>query len=241
MQIIGGKDYYDYGAAFGVDKLRVFERKERIISADEYSQLNTGVKMNIGRAFNVYYLHKPSGKSENVFHRCSSRFEMRSYPVFFAGKVYYGIYVFDAKDYNLSRFNRFFWNMEEFNVWYELGTPKGKFTSKKILAGEHWFLGETPTFKVVELNNKQVDSFVENKISIMYPHPDDWKNISINGCALQDIRFATCLDATQAFQLLDQWVGGRLIQGQPMIQLEDKYKIAKHGMDETSFRKPKEK
>jgi hypothetical protein len=42
------------------------------------------------------------------------------------------------------------------------------------------------------------------------------------------------------FQEIDMWVGGRLASaGAEMIEIPDEVRLAKHGMDRTSFRRPK--
>lgn len=63
-----------------------------------------------------------------------------------------------------------------------------------------------------------------------------------NSDSLKDYDFIKVLDPVQAFQRISMWVGGVLPKpGAQMVQItDDKVKLAKHGMDHTSFRKPKE-
>ncbi len=66
---------------------------------------------------------------------------------------------------------------------------------------------------------------------------------TVNSDTLKDYDFVKVVDPVRAFQELSMWVGGVLPKpGNPMVQItDDKVKLAKHGMDATSFRTPPQK
>ena len=67
---------------------------------------------------------------------------------------------------------------------------------------------------------------------------DELRTLGYYGGPLDAVFGQLTQDAVTAFQELDMWMSGALgMPGAPMVEIDDKYRMAKHGMDKWSFRK----
>jgi hypothetical protein len=79
---------------------------------------------------------------------------------------------------------------------------------------------------------------VEKRIALMLV-----RNTSIVlNPSLKSLEFFRRMGAQEVFQELEMYLGGILApENRPMVSIEDKYRIAQHGFDKHSFRRPPQK
>lgn len=111
----------------------------------------------------------------------------------------------------------------------------------------YWSNNTEEYFKNVPVHSSVVELCQDKRITIAYVAQkqmiEGWDNkIILDGVHLGRMGFATCVDPTTCFQNIYSWVSGVLSDNSNrMVQITDeKIMLKKHGMDHTSFRKPKE-
>lgn len=260
MRIIGGNDYYDSAAAYGIDPGIVFVRHP--------FDLTKGDMNRLGRySTPSFYLREKvaetnwAGEQAYRMGTIGKKKVGVSVPyLFFCGKVYTGIVVQVEEDrFSLnSKVTTYrFWKPEKFEAFLEENNWEVK--------AESWHFGEYQTtslggqFKIHTLEGDAFQCLLEKQITIAtltnnYPNrynkqgrvlnnlddPSDW---AANGDTLKELEFQKAIDPVTAFQEIAQWVGGTLASyGPNTVEItDDNVKIAKHGMDKWSFRKKTDK
>lgn len=257
MRIIGGKDYYDSASAYGVDPGIVFVRDGfkltesvmdkignysgptvRLVHADDanskipqYKQRSISTE-NYGR----------SGTINNVY------YSMTGIAVHFCGKVYFGLEINEGSSIPVTHY---FWSFNKLKKW---AAERGLDARAQV----HFWNRKndnTDPFRVIELSESQIQAMIENNIAIaIRKSPGDrkgWRDTGwgesdsgwVANCdGLKEIGFQSALDPYTAFQELSMWVGGTLVTNGPntVTITDNNIKIAKHGFDKFSFRKPKQ-
>lgn len=64
------------------------------------------------------------------------------------------------------------------------------------------------------------------------------KGVAIINPSLIDMQFGKVMDAPTVFQTVQFYLTNQLVKTKETLEIEDKYRIAQHGFDETSFRHP---
>lgn len=250
MRLIGGKDYYDNGLAFGRDDTITFVRGR----ADDPSNTHEGTIPDIQLGFRMNV--KKIGKiptSWNVSRkgwRIDYPLAISKMVVVVAGKRYNGIRVIEDKVHY-----HYFWTKADLDGYLrERGlavstSPQWEWTRKKTYTDEERV---TEWFDSKDISKLTYDWVISNRATILFavPNPnapvygkDDPYTYQFDTDCLKSIEFYRRLDPVQAFQEIQMWIGGVLPKpGPAMVEItDDKIKAAKHGMDKWSFRKPPEK
>ena len=258
MRIVGGKDYYDSASAYGIDPTIVFVRDSRLLTKGDMSRLHgaggasltfkdeDGVRFVPGE-HSYWYNTSKLTRSGRV---CTGSL----HGVVFCGKAYQGLTIEERDERTgLLVQSTHIWHANAARKWAErFGmTAYASYTGRR----ENHTLEDC--FTVHTLEEKYVSAMVEMGISIMVkraepehvnyaPLTKAWNETDSGWRAdcdgLKDIGFQSALDPVTAFQELSMWVGGTLSSRAPKtVEItDDKIKIAKHGMDHTSFRRPKQ-
>jgi hypothetical protein len=213
MRIIGGRDYYDSATSFGVDKTVVYNRKSQFGKIEEFE--------NNGFIF--------------ILHRIDISYSEFFYPilVFFAGKLYTG-YRFDGY-YSENSYT--VWSYDELMSILNIKYPYYNIQNYKLkMIKDHFDL---------KITKSQLDYLIKNKITILTFDIENYHDgymVTIENSNLKNHQFYKVLDPYTAFQEISMWVGGVLTNNPPkMVEITDERVIlVKHGMDHTSFRKPKQ-
>jgi len=251
MRIIGGKDYYDSGLAYGRDESLVFVRL-RHSTADPLKMYEVPLTCPKALAINSGRGPITSRAASRMF-ASESRDTMLPLYVWFAGKRYGAVLYESAPNYGFtarpayddggthsSRRQRWFWNCESFLSFL---------AEKKMSLREptRWNK-DSITTETIALHfsgngsDAERDWLIENGVAIVIPNvgyqkQDGW---FLNTDGLKDIDFVKALDPFTAFQELSMFVGGVMARpDRPTVEITDnKIIAAKHGFDEWSFRKP---
>lgn len=176
--------------------------------------------------------------------------------VVFCGKTYRGmkcrrttkLSVVQVPSYGVETEVKVFYNykeMEEYLALYEMKMPEEKryywqtdYTNEKLKT----FLDSQGTSELSEycITNRFVTLTLNVGFDV-YDPSNSRRFWTANG-QLSDTQFYKIFDPYMAYQELDMFISGTLPQSTAMpIQIEDKYRIAQHGFDKHSFRKPKQK
>lgn len=248
MRIIGGSDYYDSGMGLGHDDHTVFVReKERHMppkDAEAAGLAGGTFKLGIedaarGRLISRdYWGCYGIGGEEHRIARVSA---------VVAGKRWNGACV-SRWSFATNQEKLFFWTEAAFADW--LARHGLRIYRPKPRDGRGWdggWASAGETFGPQELPKQATDALIAGGVAVMtYAEAADrrqggseWR---VNGDDLKDVQFYKVLDAYTVFQELDMWIGGVLASsGRPVVEItDDKVKIAKHGFDSGSFRKPKQ-
>lgn len=262
MRIIGGKDYYDHGLAYGVDDQITFVRTGRKIRDSEFPVKMTGGAPEI----DILSDDRPRWRRDRGNSRGKGQaweyrgmtLEAGSVHVVFCGRYYSGVRVYytdkeiapyDKKDWQRNTF----WDEESFNRFLkkygaEISTPE---KNKKRI-----YLTDSDRYKPCDcrdLTDEEKSAIITMGITVAVSTNEDLENIGdgtgrdyrfwqVDSDCLKTVDFIKVLDPVRAFQEISMWVGGVLPKpGNPMVQIVDE-KIRQHkaGMDKTSFRRAKE-
>lgn len=224
MRIIGGKDYYDTAMAYGADPDLVFDRTGFTVDEDDcpfFTDFGLELKYK-GRWYD---------------RRRNDGINFKIVTVFFAGKLYAGIRVYE----NYLTGTKFFWDEEKFLAYLEENDFK---------IGEKtwiWNAHKTTEFEFMkrDADKKELDWAVTNKVAIA-THIEENRGSkkrywTCNSANLKDVGFPKVLDPYTAFQELSMFVGGVLPRDpNPMVELTEKEVVAKHGFNKWSFRRHKD-
>lgn len=256
MRIIGGKDYYDGAAAYGIDPGIVFVRKEvRLTNAD---------MDRIGRYASQAWSLRPDTDEEPSY-KVSNQWRMGNFApglnvkatapiLIFCGKVYSGVFVTITEGTGIHevKTEHRFWNAEKFDAFLK---ERGWRTSSSLYYGEHGYTKLEEKFAAVDLKDDALQCVLEKQIVCVTPkqlpldlnrpyyrsragwleQPSDYV---ANTDTLKDWDFQKAFDPVAAFQEISQWVGGALASHGPnIIEIQDDViKAHKAGFDKWSFR-----
>lgn len=268
MRIIGGRDYYDSGLAYGQDESLIFLRNgDRKFHEDEI-EAAVGLNDRVinatlrGNATDPRYrgYRNPGFHTLESFDYKSCRYDVNGGHVVLCGVLYNAIWIRKSKiNSALPGEEKWFWTddalrqyAEEHDLALDEGQPRiairyahPKSREVTVQTLEEWL---TP----VKLTGEAREFLVRERITIA--HRIGWANGSYSGRSdkmtwnidsdgLKEMDFAKAVDPYTAFQEISMWLGGVIPRnGPPMVEItDDKIKIAKAGFHHpTSFRKPKE-
>jgi hypothetical protein len=230
MKIVGGHDYWDSAAAYGVDKTVTLVRNSNLEKADfstnEFffpsirvattekrdKRLNIGTIMCTGAVFPFVY-----------------------------EEIWNGTHWQNAIMYDVSDIIEKYPDMDDHSVWW--GSHKEDYL---------WFCNQ-PAFQ----EKAVIDFLCKHNAAFALIFPEEyshggwnWRqtnepihkksNVWINPSNLKAWDFFKIKDSFTMFMEVDQWVSGVLPQNKETVILSDKSKIVKAGFDlKTSFRKAK--
>jgi hypothetical protein len=245
MRIVGGRDYYDSALAYGHDEHTTYVRGRDELPVPEAEE------MGIETAGVVIALHPAGGApTRHVYYPEYGTFvsatvrgvhhELNFTTVLACGKRYRGIRIDRWSADPAQGETVHFWSrprleawLAEHGLWYET-----------IRGGDDldaWFQPE-------ELPARVQAAIIARGWTILVHDPGGswygrgtglWR---VDQPVLKQVEFYRVVPPNVMFQEIDMWVGGRLASaGAEMIPISDEIRLAKHGMDKTSFRKPKQR
>ena len=264
MRIIGGKDYYDSAVAYGIDPGVVFVRNSQSLTNGQMEKIGAPVG-NYVKIYTrkEYFSSKPKWAKKSMAIGSSSemssatldgtRYYFENMPVIFCGKAYAGLRIAESS-YSRASNETFIWTLDKLVKWCD---DRDLYYDFEIPYWESKRSNSTP-FSPCSLREDTVQTLIDLRLSIVtkqsngfypgYSKKDriDWLERESgwygNCDGLGDINFQSVVDPYTAFQELSMWVGGTLSSsnGPNTVTItDDKVKIAKHGFDQSSFRKPK--
>lgn len=258
MRIIGGKDYYDSAIAYGIDPGIVFVRDSRKLDNGQMDGLagHVGISLSLVKTedVNKFYTERKMVSADR-YHNSRTidgvKYFLQEQNVIFCGKIYRGLILTEWPKNN-EKVVTTFWSLSKLQKWAaDRDMVVKKNTSFWNRAKE---FDEDP-FTPQDLPRDEIDKMIEINASILIQtgEPDTsigkgrigWAECDSGWIAdcdiLKDIGFQSALDPYSAFQELAMWVGGTLATNGPntVTITDNNVKIAKHGFDKFSFRKPK--
>jgi hypothetical protein len=172
----------------------------------------------------------------------TGRWHFNEVYVIFCGKKYVGLKCEHSPTYNLAKNGlamhpqedtQVFWDKDEFVKWSE-----EKFKLVPVIEDVNgWRQYDNELFTAKDVSKSEYSTLIKHRISIaIYISTTNQWGIDFAG--LQDLQFYRVFPAVDAFQELDMWMSGALgMPGNPMVEVSDDVRMAKHGMDKWSFRK----
>lgn len=232
------KDYYDgVAGTLGIDKTIVYNRHIQEVDLNDVP--------NIFKRKSSVYSKQDESPIMKMIHTmlkkeyCDKYCGASHFVIGFCGKLYPG-----WKFYKEIKNRKNFWDTEVSTM----------ITYDSDFAREHFI--ESFWGNKFDDNLKYVKNYDPIEIFRLFDAPSflfdaDYKRTSSNmnekthkfliNPILKDYEFYTLFDSFQAFQEISMFLSGVLgSRENDIIQVEDKYKIAQHGFDKWSFRKPPE-
>lgn len=250
MRIIGGHDYYDTALSYGHDENTVFVRGDETLSIEDAKAIGLE-RSKLKGTLELESKKKPRRRRRShswsyLWRRdWDDQVETRNiaysitYPtVIVCGKRFQGVRV-EAEDLRSDRRykTQWFWTHERFAEW----------VTKAGLEFVEARKGELEAyFETTDLPKTLLGEVISRGWSILVNdegRPDgrlgrDGAPWMIDPDVLGELAFYRAMDPVLLFQEIDMWLGGVVASSdKEMIEISDADKIAKHGMDETSFRK----
>lgn len=237
MRIIKGNDYYDGCLAYGRDPNLIFVRQGEEYTGKilpkpfDFLQLsdNMGRLKYLKNHKNVGFSYYSMNYEHHIFYK-NEKYKIYCHPykIWIAGISYKGL--------------KLCINNNVFNIWNELSLNKEleKMGLYYCDMPSKWRLFSINTNNIFEGgNNDDLKFMLENKYTIMTLELMDFQKLKliIDGDNLKKFDFQKIMDPYRAYQEIAMWLGNLPKEGAPMIMLDNKTKIEKHGFDfKTSFR-----
>lgn len=232
------KDYYDSALGVtGIDKSIVYDRKiieleNKEIPLDAYKPLLSNINMKGGfERQHIFYLNKSETKYKDVEY----------FLIGFCGKYYLGFkFYYLVENDLLQHYNvDFKYDLNEIKKHLDLNNHKkyswkrrgDQFESLVKAVNEYdsdviFRKYNTPCFVYHYATKISKSNRVGRKLLTINPN-------------LKDFEFAKVVDPFSAFQEIQMYISGVLgVNEKPVITVSDKDRIAAHGFDKWSFRKP---
>ena len=224
MRIIGGHDIYDGPAADWHDDL-VWNRGDGRPDKAQEKVLRTIAPTNARESYVLAGSRPRLIRSDRI----QAGRDMYSiyYPVLFlCGKIHRGIRLNSVQE------ELFFWRKEAFEAWLE----------EKNLEKRRTFAGETNyPFETSELTPNQERPFLDARIVLAWAthRSHDSMHWQVNTEGLRHLEIGKLMPPAEIAQEIIRYVGSRMVEPDPAkITVSEDIRLAKHGMDKTSFRKP---
>lgn len=243
MRIIGGRDYYDSAMAYGHDTHTTYVRGSGLLHGSDAEDLG------IERAEHVVSLLAPGrDRAEYLFDVVNNAFTsatlrgvhfQHNYTTVIAcGWRRQGIRLAAWRHEPGDGTVQYAWSRSRLDAWAaEHGLRAAPLRTTAEL--DAWF---EPT----PVSNAVLDAMIARRWTVLVHDPRACWYESGHGAwevdqpVLKEVEFFRAVPPNVMFQEIDMWVGGRLASGgAEMLEISDEVRLAKHGMDRTSFRKPK--
>lgn len=228
-------DYYDAVQTQGQDRTMVFVREEQEFSQAHREKRCPPVYANFlaqmaGQAPRVRDLRKASERYSRVF--------ISAGVILFAGRLYPFAEATCALRGSLaSEPSRFIYDFQELVALL----AEHNFDLEESDRPKYSYWRGTQTWSWKEFfalsgSERMMDEAVSQRWAIL-----SWeaRGDMLRICPrLHDLQFFRKLDAWQAYQELSMFLGNLAAPERNTVQIEDKYRIAQHGFDKWSFRRP---
>src|ERR1043166_791817 len=252
--MVGGKDYYDHGLAYGLDPGIVYVRTGRLVRQDDWRK--RGGPYPTGGAPAAQPAARGGAETKGTNHSGLSPGVLHGAPPGKNGGNWkHRLYWTSETFWDANSLGRY---LAKCGMTLNATTRQGQ-TPLSRLSNKHSDDNRYRPFARYKLTGPALDVVMEDRVAVATLTEDDiaefedrsysaarrvqdhqWR---VDDDTLKDVQFGKVLDPVRAFQELSMWVGGVLPRpGPPMVQITDpKVLLAKAGMDKTSFRKPPEK
>lgn len=248
MRIISKfRDYYDSALAHGADMALVYAR-ETVERQCVYDALGETLDMKTApRAESHDGTRRwgPAGSTsfEDDLTPCVLLFCGKAYPLIERGRTWNGpgeglwtLEAVDAAAEEMFKPEVFARYMNTKRSPYDL-IGRRQFVRTQV---EDFLAGTVPDERVGEIHHIHQCPVILYRAGTRYSKGEvaGHGDTILNPC-LRDLGFFRIKDAYAAFQEISMYLGGVLKTNEnPMVSISDKDKVAKHGMDEWSFRRP---
>ena len=259
------QDYYDSALGYGIDEQCHYKRETVEHPAVQYHKLPNPVPSAIDPIINNPFYNELLETADVGFNgwgaRRDSNFEyIDSHVFFFCGKIYVGLHIHLKYTAYKNSKNSSHWAysyddveriMKKWGSKADIKEWKEKDEKRPTWWGISTFLHtRTDIKRLFEYNGTErkdlIDLHHDMEIPVMVVSQkknDGWRCAGLTfNPMLKDYDFYKVVDAWQAFQEISMFISGVLGGNSPkMIEISDEVRIAKHGFNDLSFRKQKEK
>ena len=228
MRIVGGKfsDYYDSAQGYGIDTTLVYVRKENHIS-------------NIA-------LPVPKN-DDGVTEKTNERFYLEPKVLGFCGTLYPLVQItYDKR--GIWHGDKYKWEAKKTEYFYDFDSLAASGYIEQV---HTWKIKEDlreffHTFQDRK-DDKLFTEVAEAPIFVLTADEENRRNgdrhnryfaAMRTNPNLKELGFMRMKDAFTAFQEISMYLSNQLVKEKSIDNIADKYKIAGHGFDETSFRNP---
>ena len=261
MRIIGGKDYYDSGLAFGQDETVRFVRTGDERMSDATMRTILGMKA-LSYAGGLMDGTRSEGKArratrdafrQEINHHVEVRRDGRAVrhevslaQVVLCGTIRNGMHVRAYQPYGMRTEvdERWIWTHAGLQAYVEqhgLAIREGDESIRPQTESSFERMSTSRWFEPRRVRGDALGRLIERRIVVASRAPDDRHQgpegvhmpWRMNQDSLKDIGFAKAVDPYTAFQEISMWVGGVLPDAGPdTVQIvDDVIKIQKHGFD----------
>jgi hypothetical protein len=254
MRIIGGHDYYDIGMGSGHDDRVVFVR-EINRTLDVVDACRHGLnKVKVNPRF------EDSASGEVLSRHNRGNFRHRNcdhdvllLSVVLGDKQYSGIRIRRSPFMRLTEKEEIcFWDLNSLTAWLTRHGVRAVDRRDDWRHDEDQAVPLADYFNVRTLPKRTVDYLVAQKMTLLTFMGEghfDWDLRKtrvfwrVNGDDLKGMQFYKLLDAYTIFQEIEMWLGGVVApEGSRIVTItDDRIKRDKHGFDQYSFRKAKQR
>ena len=252
-------DYYDAVLKEGIDKTLVYKRdtSEHLFNANPYRLEDVKVSPEVKELISdvkhgIPHVSKRDWRDDS--------FEAHPFIIGFCGKIYVG-YLLQTEVWNYMRtdyIKEIVWDtdgiiafmgkhkletsLDRFSDMKKPSKTFRRFTSYGNKQYKKFHMSEMDeVFNMFQDNKVLQDWFVQYHTPVfkLVPARYDYDVNLILNPVLKDCDFIRVVDPYTAFQEISMFLGGVLGVGTPeIVEVSDKTKAYKHGMDSTSFRTP---
>jgi len=251
MRLIGGKDYYDSGLAFGQDGSVLFVRTgdERMSDQEMHDLLGLPRVSFAGRLVDASHAQDAGVRRQSrdmfrdeVNHSVEVRRDGRAVrhdvslaQTILCGTVRNGMFVkaYEPYGFRTEVDERWIWTREGLDAYatqHGLAVREGEDREDSYALGRFQRVVASRWFEPRRLHSAALDALVERRIVVASRAPADrfrsedgtWRPWRINQKSLGEIGFAKAVGPYEAFQEISMWVGGVLpADGPRTVQIVD--------------------
>jgi hypothetical protein len=242
MKIIGGRDYYDAGVAYGRDETLVFVRdKIEPLDSLEVPLECPSMQVHYGNT-DQWRDYRRLWRSNYCLTRLTGPLHVRPITLWFAGKRHAGVMIEQDPTIGLPKVTpSYFWSEETFRAWLE--------SINQLPSASSWVNGDRniKSHFQSEGSAAHLKWIIDNRYAIAWaigvePHSRQKVEWHLNATGLDKLQFYKKMDIMTAWQELSMFLSSTApSSGNDMVTITDqKIKRDKHGFDEWSFKKRKQ-
>lgn len=221
------RDYYDNLRSLSFDKSIVYNRVGHQIFPGEYQKHPISSALSADRYSRSLDHSNPMKHLSRYSRHVFGKTELVPLAVLFCGKVYFGF----RHNVPFTSEYTYYWDSKSFQAYLDEYIPN---PSKP----DRYRTSHKDYLELLSLSGSSVyeSLMIEHKlVNVVYQ-----QKFTLEG-RLADVGFQKLMGAQEAYQEIEQWLGGVLTNNTPIPEVPDKYKIQQHGFDKNSFRKPSSK
>jgi hypothetical protein len=253
VRVIGKRDYYDSALMYGHDPHTTFVRGNDTILRTQAERLGLQAAERFSlKSVNLKtilrYFHR-----NNEYISNGAGYTLTSLVVIACGIRYHGFRIRVSGGFGRDRRDEYhyFWSADSLIQWLAVEglTIHAVVPWYERQKGAKWEAALRDYMEPRPVSDTVQALMIDRRWTILvyvddpsHSGVEDDRTWSINQANLNGVEFYRAVPPNQMFQMIDQWVGGILpAVGREMVDIPDEIRAAKHGMDKTSFRRPKQK